>query len=170
MEKVKSDFNVNSSFVSKVILLIYRFGNYCHYNVRIPILRQILKIVYFVLDFFIVKGFGGCEIPARCKIGKGLKLPHPRGIIIHHDAVIGDDVSILHEVTLGVNSDPNQVPIIHNKVFIGAGAKIMGGIHLGENSKIGANAVVLKDVPANSTAVGIPAKIIRELKISKPAL
>lgn len=96
------------------------------------------------------------EIDLNCQIGGGLLLPHPNGIVIHPDAVIGPNCLIFHQVTLaeGVGGAPRLV----GHVDIGAGAKLLGGIVLGEHSVVGANAVVLADVPANVTVVGVPAK------------
>ena len=91
-------------------------------------------------------------------------LPHGiNGIIIHPSVMVGSNVTILHQVTLGTRHI-NKGPKIGNNVFIGAGAKILGDIIVGDNAKIGANAVVLTDVPANCTAVGNPARIIHLLQ------
>ena len=84
------------------------------------------------------------------------------GIVIGETSIIGDNVTIYHGVTLGGVSleKGKRHPTIENNVIIGAGAKILGNITIGDNSKIGANSVILKDVPKNSVAVGIPGKII----------
>jgi serine O-acetyltransferase len=99
----------------------------------------------------------GADIPLGTRIGGGLLLPHPNGIVIHPDVNIGPNCLIFQQVTLG--SGEHGVPRIGGHVDIGAGAKILGGISVGDHSKIGANAVVLKDVPPFATAVGIPARI-----------
>ncbi|MDO5088945.1 MAG: serine O-acetyltransferase EpsC [Leptotrichiaceae bacterium] len=106
----------------------------------------------------------GIEIHPGATLGKKIFFDHGMGIVIGETAVIGDNCIIFHGVTLGgVNSDKvKRHPTIEKNVIIGTGAKILGNITVGENSKIGANAVVLKDVPSNSVAVGIPAKIIRK--------
>ena len=101
----------------------------------------------------------GADIPLNSKLGGGLILTHPNGIVIHPDARIGVNCLILQQVTIGVGTVPG-LPIIGGQVDIGAGAKILGGIHIGDHAKIGANSVVLHDVPAGATAVGIPAKIL----------
>lgn len=89
-------------------------------------------------------------------------LPHGiKGIIIHPTAKIGRNVTILHQVTIGVR-DVNESAVIGDNVFIGAGAKILGNIKIGNGAKIGANAVVIKDVPANATVVGVPGRIIEK--------
>lgn len=85
-------------------------------------------------------------------------LPHPNGIVIHPQAVIGPNCLIFQQVTLAVGD--GGAPRIGGHVDIGAGAKILGGVSLGDHSKVGANAVVLNDVPPYKTAVGIPARIV----------
>ncbi len=106
----------------------------------------------------------GAEIPLGTRIGGGLLLPHPNGIVIHPDARIGPNCLIFQQVTLAVGA--NGAPRIGGHVDIGTGAKILGGVSVGDHAKIGANAVVLNDVPAYATAVGIPARIINEAGIS----
>lgn len=100
----------------------------------------------------------GAEIPLGTRIGGGLLLPHPNGIVIHPDSTIGPNCLIFQQVTLGVGD--KGAPRIGGHVDIGAGAKILGGVLIGDHAKIGANAVVLEDVPAYATAVGIPARNI----------
>jgi serine O-acetyltransferase len=99
----------------------------------------------------------GADIPLGTRIGGGLLLPHPNGIVIHPDVIIGPNCLIFQQVTLGTGEQ--GPPRIGGHVDIGAGAKLLGGISVGDHSKIGANAVVLKDVPPFATAVGIPARI-----------
>jgi serine O-acetyltransferase len=101
----------------------------------------------------------GTDIPINAQLGGGLMLPHPNGIVIHPDAVIGPNCLLFQQVTLGTNG-PGGAPRLGGHVDVGAGAKILGGVTIGDHAKIGANAVVLGDVPAGATAVGIPAKII----------
>jgi len=100
----------------------------------------------------------GADIPINCKIGGGLLLPHPNGIVIHPDARVGPNCLIFQQVTIGTRGD-GFVPNIGGHVDIGAGAKILGGIAIGDHATIGANAVVLCDVPAKKSAVGVPARI-----------
>jgi serine O-acetyltransferase len=100
----------------------------------------------------------GADIPLRTKIAGGLYMPHPNGIVISPDAIIGPNCLIFQQVTIGSRSE--GVPVIGGHVDIGAGAKVLGNIKIGNHALIGANAVVLTDVPQGKTAVGIPAKII----------
>lgn len=103
----------------------------------------------------------GIEIHPGAKIGKGLFIDHGMGVVIGETAEIGDNVLMYHQVTLGGTGKDHgkRHPTIGNDVVIGAGAKILGPIKIGDFAKIGAGSVVLKDIPANATAVGIPATI-----------
>jgi serine O-acetyltransferase len=109
----------------------------------------------------------GIEIHPKAKIGKNLFIDHGMGVVIGETSEVGDNVTIYHMVTLGgispsINSNEQRQikrhPTLKNNVVVGSGAQILGPIIIGENSKIGANAVVTKDVPANAVMVGIPAK------------
>ncbi len=102
------------------------------------------------------------DIDPHMKFGSGLVLPHPNGVVIHEDAVIGNNCMIMQQVTIGMTAN-GEAPTIGNDVYIGAGAKILGKVQVGDGARIGAQAVVLSDVPAHCTAVGIPARIIRRL-------
>ncbi|ADY73256.1 serine O-acetyltransferase [Desulfurobacterium thermolithotrophum DSM 11699] len=105
----------------------------------------------------------GIEIHPGAKIGRRFFIDHGMGVVIGETTEIGDDVTIYHQVTLGGTSTKKgkRHPTIGNNVVIGAGAKVLGPVKIGDNCKIGANSVVVKDVPPNSTVVGIPGKVIR---------
>ena len=100
----------------------------------------------------------GADIPLNCKLGGGLLLPHPNGIVIHPEAEIGPNCLLFQQVTLG--ADDRGVPRIGGHVDVGAGAKILGPVTIGRHARIGANAVVINDVPDGATAVGVPARVI----------
>jgi serine O-acetyltransferase len=102
----------------------------------------------------------GADIPINARLGGGLLLPHPNGVVIHPDAEIGPNCLIFQQVTIGTGR--GGVPIIGGHVDIGAGAKVLGQVRIGDHAKIGANAVVLRDVPEGSVATGIPAVIVHE--------
>ena len=113
----------------------------------------------------------GIEIHPKAKIGKNLFIDHGMGVVIGETSEIGDNVTIYHMVTLGgispsINSDDQRDtkrhPTLMDNVVVGSGAQILGPIVVGKNAKIGANAVVTKDVQKNSVMVGIPAKNVRE--------
>jgi serine O-acetyltransferase len=136
-------------------VVLFRASGFCdkHYLSLIAKSFTLMNLILF-----------GIETSPKVKIGGGLFLPHTVGTILGAER-IGNNVTIMHGVTLGAREmdfhfTPYSRPIIGNNVFIGAGAKIIGSITIGDYAKIGANAVVLKDVPSHSLAVGIPAKII----------
>lgn len=106
----------------------------------------------------------GIEIHPGAAIGRRVFIDHGMGIVIGETAVIGDDCTLYHGVTLGGTSwnKGKRHPTLGAGVVVGAGAKILGPIHVGEGSKIGCNAVVVRDVPAGATAVGIPARILTD--------
>lgn len=108
----------------------------------------------------------GIEIHPGAKIGRRCYIDHGMGVVIGETAEIGDDVLMYHSVTLGAvtNKKVKRHPTVGNKVMIGAGAVLLGNIKIGDNCQIGANSVVLTDVPSNSTAVGSPARIIPHKK------
>lgn len=103
----------------------------------------------------------GADIPLNSRIEGGLLMPHPNGIVIHPEAVIGPNCLLFQQVTLGMGGRLPGAPRLAGHVDIGAGAKILGGVTIGANAMIGANAVVLDNVPEGCTAVGIPARIVQ---------
>ena len=105
----------------------------------------------------------GADIPLTCDIGGGLLIPHPNGIVIHPQAKIGVNCLIFQQVTVGSCGGPG-LPVIGGHVDVGAGAKILGDLHIGNHARIGANTVLFTDVPTGAVAVGIPAKIFGELE------
>jgi len=111
------------------------------------------------------------DINPNCRIGKGIMLDHATGFVAGETAVIGDNCSILQGVTLGGTgkADEDRHPKIGNGVLIGAGAKVIGNIRVGDCARIGAGSVVVKDVPSCVTVVGVPARIIGEAGAAQPA-
>lgn len=107
--------------------------------------------------------FTGIEIHPAAKIGRGLLIDHGMGVVIGETTVIGDNCTIYQGVTLGGTGKETgkRHPTIGNNVMIGSGAKVLGPFCVGDNAKIAAGAVVLSEVPANSTAVGVPARVVR---------
>ena len=117
------------------------------------------------------RGLTGIEIHPGATIGHRVFIDHGMGVVIGETAVIGDDCTLYHGVTLGGTSwnKGKRHPTLEQGVVIGAGAKVLGPINIGKNAKIGSNAVVVKDVPENATAVGIPARILEEEKAKAEA-
>jgi serine O-acetyltransferase len=134
---------------------IRRYQNAAH---QTSLIAKPLKIIA-ILQHHFWSILTGTDIPINTQIGGGLLMPHPNGIVMHPSVIIGPNCLILQQVTLGSN-EMGETPVIDGHVDIGAGAKLFGNIHIGKHAKIGANAVVLTDVPAYATAVGVPAKII----------
>ncbi len=116
----------------------------------------------------LARGLTGIEIHPGATIGPGLFIDHGMGVVIGETAELGADVTLYHQVTLGGTSlqKGKRHPTLGDNVVAGAGAKILGAIYVGENSRIGANAVVVKDVPPNSVVVGVPGQVVVR---SKPA-
>ena len=109
------------------------------------------------------RGFTGIEIHPGAKIGRGLFIDHGAGVLIGETAEVGDNVTIYHGVTLGGTGkdEGKRHPTVGDNVLLGTGCKVLGPITIGENSRVGANSVVLKCIPANATAIGIPARVVR---------
>jgi len=146
-------------------MAVYRFGRW-RYRVRPALLRRPLSLVYKFLKIG-AQITTGIDLPCETQVGRRLVIEHFGGIVISGDSVIGDDVTLRHGVTLGLRrTGVPGAPVIGNGVDIGAGAKILGPVHIGAGAVIGANAVVLCDVPAGALAVGIPARI----KSRRPSL
>jgi serine O-acetyltransferase len=106
--------------------------------------------------------FSQCIIGRGAEFGPGFVLIHSQGVVINGSVRGGSNIYVEHQVTIG--AERNQSPILGSDIFIGAGAKILGAISIGDGARIGANAVVVNDVPAHSTVVGIPARVVRTRK------
>jgi serine O-acetyltransferase len=127
-----------------------------------------LSMLYKVLKFF-SEMLLGAELPCEAVIGRRFVIEHIGGIVVSGDAVLGDDCVIRNGVTIGLrNRGIAGSPQIGNRVDIGAGAKLLGPIRIGDDCAIGANAVVLCDVPARSIAVGVPAHVLPRKDMQTP--
>jgi len=118
----------------------------------------------------IVQIFTNIDLHPACKVGRRVFIDHGIGIVVGETAEIGNDVTLYQGVSLGGVSleKKKRHPTIRDGVVIGAGAKVLGDIEIGENSKIGANSVVIKPVPPDSTAIGIPARVIEKGRSKSP--
>lgn len=132
----------------------HRYAYWC-YNHHLKFLGRMISQLN--------RHFTGIEIHPGAKIGKRLVIDHGMGIVIGETAEVGDDCLIYHGVTLGGTGKDHgkRHPTIGNNVLIGTGAKVLGPFKVGDNSRIAANSVVLSEIPPNSTAVGIPARIVK---------
>ncbi|ODM44507.1 serine O-acetyltransferase [Cereibacter johrii] len=141
----------------------YRVGHWLWTNGR-------QDLAYFV-QMRVSEAFGVDVHPAD-RIGRGIMIDHAHSIVIGETAVVGDNVSMLHSVTLGGTGkeDGDRHPKIGNGVLIGAGAKVLGNIHVGHCSRIAAGSVVLQDVPPCTTVAGVPARVVGEAGCAQPAV
>ena len=138
------------------VMIVYRFGRW-RYGVRPAILRKLFSLIYHVAYKF-MQVITGIELPCEATLGKNFIIDHFGGIIISGYAKFGDNCRIRDGVVVGLKRiDQKYAPVIGNNVDIGSGAKLLGRIKIGNNVLIGANAVVICDVPDNSIAVGVPA-------------
>jgi len=133
-------------------ILIHRIAHRL-WQLRVPLLPALLASVARLLT--------GIEIHPGARIGRRVFIDHGAGVVIGETAIVGDDVTIYHEVTLGGTGKATgkRHPTIGNGVLVGAGAKVLGDIAVGDQARIGAGAVVLKDVPARATVAGVPARV-----------
>jgi serine O-acetyltransferase len=135
-------------------LLAYRMSHWLSIH-HIPFLPRVISQIARILT--------GIEIHPSAIIGKGFFIDHGMGVVVGETAEIGEYVTLFQGVTLGGTGKERgkRHPTLGNHVVVGAGAKILGGIRIGDNVKVGANSVVLKSVPANSTVIGVPARVIK---------
>jgi serine O-acetyltransferase len=139
-------------------LLVYRFGRW-RYTVRPALLRKLFSVLYRVL-YKMVQIVTGIELPCEVPVGANFVIEHSGGIVVSGFARFGDSCRIRNGVVIGLSRvDEPCAPQFGDNVDIGAGAKVLGNIRIGNNVFIGANAVVICDVPDNSIAVGVPAVI-----------
>lgn len=137
---------------------VYRFGRW-RYGVRPVVLRKLMSLVYHVA-YKCVQILTGIELPCEVEIGRNFVIDHFGGIVVSGFAKFGNDCRIRTGVVIGLaRVDDPCAPVIGDHVDIGAGAKVLGRIRIGNNVLIGANAVVIGDVPDDSIAIGIPASI-----------
>jgi len=141
--------------------LVYRFGDTTLYEPHSTLSRKLRWAAYRVLDVLVVRIMAHAQLPAQARSGARLGLAHDaNGIILSQGVVIGDDCTIFQQVTIGTINGDLRSPVIGDRVFIGAGAKILGPVTIGNDAMIGANAVVIRDVADGATAVGVPARVI----------
>ena len=161
---IREDFVAHGRDVTRPgfqAIAIYRFGVW-RMNVQPLPLRAPLSVAYRAL-FRTVRNLYGIEIPYSAKIGRRVIFEHQHGIVVHGNTVIGDDCVIRQGCTLGIRSMDRltEAPVLGRGVNVGAGAKIIGPVNVGDGAAIGANAVVLKDVPAGALAIGVPAHLVQ---------
>lgn len=151
--------------VFEIILCYSGFQAVVFYRINNFLWRMHLKFLARFLSGF-AKFITGIEIHPGAKIGKRLFIDHGMGTVIGETSVIGDDCILFHNVTLGGvgtgNGDIKRHPTLGNNVIVYAGAQVLGNITIGDNSLVGAQSLVNKDVPANCTVVGVPGRIVKK--------
>lgn len=141
-------------------------GPYFIYRISRFLFRCGIPIFPKILDVFI-RIFYSCVLPHSVEVGRGLVLGYDGlGVVIHKHAKLGNNVHVDQHVTIGGNARVMGVPVVESNVYLGAGCKILGPVRIGEGSVVGANAVVISDVPPRSVVVGVPGKVVK--KISQP--
>jgi len=153
-------------------LLFYKgFAAICTYRVSHELWQTDRKDLALYFQSIASEVFG-VDIHPAARIGCGILLDHGTSFVVGETAIIEDNVSILHEVTLGGTGKAvgNRHPVVRSGVLIGAGAKILGRVEIGEGAKIGAGSVVLADVPPHTTVAGVPAIVVGESAQENPAL
>jgi serine O-acetyltransferase len=147
-------FEILTTYPGVHALILHRLAHFL-WSIKLKLIARIFSHLARILT--------GIEIHPGAQIGRRFFIDHGMGVVIGETAIIGDDCTLYHGVTLGGTTwkKGKRHPTLRNNVVIGAGAKVLGPITLGNNSKVGSNAVVVTDIPNDSTAVGIPAKIIK---------
>lgn len=150
---IKSKFELFFNYPGLIAIVHYRIAHFLHKKNFKFLARIIMGWNQFLTNI---------DIHPAAQIGHRVFIDHGIGVVIGETAIVGDDVTIYQGVSLGGVSlqKTKRHPTLESGVIVGAGAKILGDITIGENAKIGANSVVIKDVPKDSTAVGVPARII----------
>jgi serine O-acetyltransferase len=165
-QQIKEDWDAHGQDWTKPgfrAIAVHRFGNW-RMTIRFKFLRAPFSILYRSM-YRKVRNTYGIELPYTAQVGRRVVIEHQGDIVIHGSCSIGDDCIIRQGVTLGNRylDKPLEAPTLGARVNVGAGAKVFGNITIGDDTNIGANAVVLQDVPAGATAIGIPAKVIKTI-------
>lgn len=151
----RSDFEILLTYSGLHAVMIYRLAHRLYVNHYKTSARALSQFGKFLT---------GIEIHPGAKIGRGLFIDHGSGVVIGETAVIGDNCTLYQGVTLGGTGKGKgkRHPTLGNNVMVGCGAKVLGPFTVGDNAKIAANAVVLEAIPANATAVGVPARVVKQ--------
>jgi serine O-acetyltransferase len=170
--RLREDFNAHGRDVTRPglhALLVHRFGVW-RMTLQPRPLRMPFSALYRAM-FTVVRNVYGIEVPDSVRVGRRVVFEHQGGIVVHGATVIGDECIIRQGVTLGLRNMQNlqDAPTLGRGVSVGAGAKVLGKVRVGDGADIGANAVVLHDVPAGALAVGIPARVVARRPRGQPS-
>lgn len=156
----KNLFEVIFCYPGLHALIAYRFAHRL-YKWHIPLIPRVISYITRIIT--------GIEIHPGARIGRRFFIDHGEGVVIGETTIVGDDVLIYQQVTLGGTGKEHgkRHPTLGNNVIVGAGAKVLGNITIGDYVRIGAGSVVIDDVPENSTVVGIPGRVVHRMVIDK---
>lgn len=158
VDELRRDINANrGQLKGQVVMVLFRIAN----AARRPVDRRpgLLAVPVGIVYRLVVEWILGVEIPWRTQLGAGVRIYHGVGIVINDRTVIGNNVAIRQNVTIGNKNEDGPCPIIEDDVEIGANAVVVGGIRVGRGARIAAGALVTRDVPAGAMAIGNPATI-----------
>lgn len=161
LEIIKYDIGLNkSSFKSLYIVLFFRLSSYfaLHTNKLIRIVGIPIRILYKLIIEFLMS----VELPDKTQTGKGLKIFHGMGLVVNDKVILGDNITLRQNTTIGSKYDGGLCPIIEDNVNIGANVVLIGDIVIGKNSIVGAGSVVTKSFSENSVIIGNPARQIKK--------
>ncbi len=161
LQQLRRDYEIHDRSVRHLGLWAvwtYHYGRWALER-REPV-RWIASKIYGVL-FLLVDIACGCHIHRDCDIGEDLHIIHSGNIKMHPRVRIGDRCGIMQDVIIGTNTGGDETPVLGDDVFVGPGAKVLGGVTIGDGARIGPNSVVLSDVPPAATAMGVPARVLK---------
>ena len=164
-EKFRSDFRRHGSQISEPgtwVMAVYRFGRWKN---KLPQPARWLAHKIYRAGFLATNVSCGCHVADTVEFGEAPHLIHAKDILLHPKVKLGDRVGMMHNVTLATTVDRPGVPEVGNDVFIGTGAVLIGPVKIGDGARIAPNSLVLNDVPAGATAIGVPARIVRAPKL-----
>lgn len=157
-----NDYKKNKGNIkSQLIISSFRISNYFAKGSK---LKKLLGLPFRLFHRFFIEWILCVEINDKCEIGKGLKLYHGQGLVIHENTIIGKNVILRHNTTIGALDSSSKAPKIGDNVNIASNTVILGDISIGNNVTIGAGSIVIKSIPDNCVVVGNPARIIKTLK------
>lgn len=157
-EQLRQDFSRNGDPLTRAVLLVFRYGQWVHHQRGLA--RAVLAVPHKIVNLLLLRLGVGCDLPPQLTCGPGLRLHHAgRGVAVHKRAVLGANVTLFQDVAIG-QRDRSGEPTLEDDVVVGVGARVLGPVRLGRGARVGANAVVLDDIPAGGSAYG-PRAVVR---------